>query len=327
MAGNRKIKQPEVEVKQFDVGEIELGIRKLNRRIEQVKLLNDESVRVDDQRVDNAEADISNTILEIFGPNSLEYRNNQYYQIWNGPHIIKDSESSRQIKFEQGIPQAIIFLEGLIRRLEEKRDDISAQEIGTNTSKLTHISKIPVFYDLLPSSVGGQHGGQHEVTFNSSIYTDVPNEIQESMAYFKKDYPNSSKVAFIIMQFGKTKDHTMILNTIKDNLKLHEIIGVRADDKEYHDDLFLNIKTYMHGCGLGIAVFERIQDDDFNPNVSLEVGYMMALNKPICLLKDSTLRSLHTDLAGKLYRSFDRDDINTSINEQLTRWLKDKGLI
>ena len=41
-------------------------------------------------------------------------------------------------------------------------------------------------------------------------------------------------------------------------------------DKEYHEDLLPNILIYLHGCGMGVAVFERIEAEDFDPNVSLE---------------------------------------------------------
>ena len=82
----------------------------------------------------------------------------------------------------------------------------------------------------------------------------------------------------------------------------------------------------MHGCGFGIAVIERLQDDDFNPNVSLEVGYMLALGKPICLLKDKTHKTLQSDLGGKLYRPFDTQDPEASIPPVLSDWLRDKGL-
>ena len=66
-----------------------------------------------------------------------------------------------------------------------------------------------------------------------------------------------------------------------------------------------NILTYIYGCRFGIAVFERIEDEAFNPNVALEVGYMMGLGKPVCYLKERTLRTLHTDLVGQLYSEFD----------------------
>jgi len=82
----------------------------------------------------------------------------------------------------------------------------------------------------------------------------------------------------------------------------------------------------MHGCGMGVAVFERIKEEVFNPNVSLEFGYMYAMRKPLCLLKDQSLRALHTDLVGKLYRSFDSYDPAGTIPPQLSRWLTDRAM-
>jgi hypothetical protein len=154
-----------------------------------------------------------------------------------------------------------------------------------------------------------------------------PIEIQQSLHRFRLDYPDASKVAFIMMKFGVTKAHTQIVKGISDALSSHGIVAVRADDKQYHDDLYYNIMTYLYGCGFGIAVFERIERDDFNPNVSLEVGYSLALGKEVCLLKDKTLPTLHTDLVGKLYRTFDPQDPISSISPELTKWMKDKGII
>ncbi len=153
-----------------------------------------------------------------------------------------------------------------------------------------------------------------------------PVEIQESLARFRVDHPDEAKVAFIVMRFGQTGLHEKVVKGIKSALEPHGITGLRADDKQYHDDLFNNVLTYIHGCGLGIAVFERIESNEFNPNVSLEVGYMMALRRPVCLLKDKTLGSLHSDLVGKLYRSFDAQDPIRSIPPVLCQWLMDKGL-
>lgn len=44
----------------------------------------------------------------------------------------------------------------------------------------------------------------------------------------------------------------------------------------------------MHGCEFGVAVFDRITEDDFNPNVTLEVGYMLGMGRNVLLLKDKT---------------------------------------
>ena len=166
-----------------------------------------------------------------------------------------------------------------------------------------------------------------EVLRRPVIPLEYPIEIQESLTRFKEDYSDPNKVAFMMMQFGKTKAHDEIMETIRSVLDSHGIVGVRADDKQYHDDLFPNVMTYLYGCGFGIAVFERIEAEEFNPNVSLEVGYMFALKKPVCLLKDRTLKTLHTDLVGKLYKVFDPQDPIKTIPDEITQWLSDKGIV
>lgn len=151
-------------------------------------------------------------------------------------------------------------------------------------------------------------------------------EIASGLEKFRKDYPARSKTAFIIMQFGETKLHKDIVSSIKKTLALYGITALRADDKEYMDDLFPNVKVYMHACDFGVAVFDRITEDDFNPNVTLEVGYMLGMGKDVLLLKDKTLKSLSTDLTGRLYKQFETTDVENSMPKQIEKWLKDKGL-
>jgi len=83
----------------------------------------------------------------------------------------------------------------------------------------------------------------------------------------------------------------------------------------------------MHGCGFGVAIFDRINSEEFNPNVSLEIGYMMALKKPILFLKDITLKSLQTDLVGKLYEEFDFQNPKKSFDKSVSKWLKQHDLL
>jgi nucleoside 2-deoxyribosyltransferase len=130
-----------------------------------------------------------------------------------------------------------------------------------------------------------------------------------------------------MMRFGGTKRHDQIISAIRETLSRYEITAHRADDREYHDDLFPNVQTYIYGCSFGIAVFERLESEEFNPNVALEVGYMRALRKPICLLKDRTLATMQTDLVGKLYRSFDALDPKKTIPPELNGWLRDKDIV
>jgi hypothetical protein len=154
-----------------------------------------------------------------------------------------------------------------------------------------------------------------------------PVEITESLGRFWEKYPDASKLGFVMMRFGKSKAHTQIYSAIRDALASFSLKAVRADDMMFHDDLFSNILTYVYGCQFGIAVFERIEDDTVNPNVSLEVGYMLGLGKSVCFLKDHTQKTLQTDLIGKMYLNFDPQSPEDSIPNSLFKWLKEKKLI
>lgn len=52
---------------------------------------------------------------------------------------------------------------------------------------------------------------------------------------------------------------------------------------------------------------------------------MLGLGKDVLLLKDKTLKSLQTDLTGKLYKEFDTHDVKATLPEQINKWLRDKG--
>jgi len=170
----------------------------------------------------------------------------------------------------------------------------------------------------LPTSV--KQGGSAERSY------PVPAVIHDSLKQFRRAHPAGKPTCFIMMRFGKTPAHARLEKTIKKSLKKHGLTGLLARDREFHDDLYPNIQTYLHGCTFGIAVFERLETDEFNPNVALEVGYMFGMRKQVLLLKDRTLHALQTDLVGKLYREFDPQSPEETIPRQVDSWLSDKGL-
>ena len=99
----------------------------------------------------------------------------------------------------------------------------------------------------------------------------------------------------------------------------------RADNRRYDPILYYNILTYIYGCSFGIAVIAQAKRGVFNPNISMEVGYMLALEKPVCLLKDSTFEALQADLAGMQYHEFDSRHCDETIEPALKEWLEQEG--
>lgn len=191
-----------------------------------------------------------------------------------------------------------------------------------------YIPNLPVFEEERRQRtpyVGSPYFTNEQGATQDSIF--IPVAIQDSLKEFQKDHPRPERVAFIMMQFADTSAHTGIEAAIKTTLAKYDYKGLLARDKEYNEDVLANIQTYLHGCEFGVAVFERIQADNFNPNVSLEVGYMMGHKKKVLLLKDKNLKLLQADLVGRLYREFDVLNPDKTIPSQIESWMEDKGLI
>lgn len=164
-------------------------------------------------------------------------------------------------------------------------------------------------------------------SLNSSTEPIVRAELKHPLERFYKDHSKPQNCGFLMMKFEDTPIPSELQKIIKEHFESRNFTVLRADDKWYSDDLLTNIKTYMHGCSFGIALFERINTSYFNPNVSLEIGYMMSLNKPILFLKDKTLQSLQTDLIGKLYAEFDFQNPKETLSKVIDKWLSDNEMI
>lgn len=160
---------------------------------------------------------------------------------------------------------------------------------------------------------------------NLSPVESAPYEIRPYLLQLLQDYPEYDKNCFLVMSFDSTPAHDKIVKTITEVMGERGFSVIRADQRSYADDLWSNVQTCIYGSKIAIAVFERVTSESFNPNVSYEVGYIHALKKHACLLKEKTLPTLHTDIAGKLYQEFDimyPESLSSAINA----WLKDKRL-
>ena len=94
---------------------------------------------------------------------------------------------------------------------------------------------------------------------------------------------SSEHNVFVMMRYRSTDHFKVIEATIRQALSKYGLIARLAKDASLSDDLWENIQHYMRYCRFGIAVFEEIDEREFNPNISLELGYMYALKRR-CLL-------------------------------------------
>ena len=161
------------------------------------------------------------------------------------------------------------------------------------------------------------------------IINNIPQwsrHLERFIPEFCRDNPDFEKNVFLMIRFKSDVRYKTIENTIKEQMKSYGLKVLKADDKAYTDDLWENVCLYMLGCNYGIAVFEDIDERDFNPNIVLELGFMLALNKRCLILKEKTLPKMPADIVGKLYKEFDFFNIESSISDQIKRWANDIGL-
>jgi len=128
---------------------------------------------------------------------------------------------------------------------------------------------------------------------------------------------------FVMMRYRDTPQFQAIERSLRSTLSRYGLRARLAKDRALSADLWDNICLYMTSSRYGIAVFEELDEREFNPNISLELGYMYALGRRCLLLKEKRMPLLPTDTLGKIYRNFDAFDLERTIERQVSGWCKD----
>lgn len=158
--------------------------------------------------------------------------------------------------------------------------------------------------------------------------------LTDNVRNFHDDIPHA-KAVFVMMKFPDaqmTDAHRQLLNNIwrvvRDTIDKRNLKAVRADQRTYHDQLWENICVYMIGCKYGLAILEDRAASELNPNLTLEYGFMKALNREVGLFRDASFQHDRADLTGKLSNSFtiDSNDAldDTSLEKAIHEWLVGK---
>jgi hypothetical protein len=141
-----------------------------------------------------------------------------------------------------------------------------------------------------------------------------------AMRRFHED-TSYEKSVFVMMKFPDAQmndPHRQLLNdiwrVISDVLGQRGLKARRADLKPYYDQLWENVCVHMFGSRYGMAILEDRVASELNPNVTLEYGFMKALNRTVGLFRSEDFRHDRADLTGKLSKSFSID-ANDRLNE------------
>jgi protein-tyrosine-phosphatase len=132
---------------------------------------------------------------------------------------------------------------------------------------------------------------------------------------------------FFMTPFRDDPSHNKISDTVAEGVHAFGLEFLRADNPDLGGtDLWATVQQCMEACKFGVALFDAIDKADINPNVSLELGYMMGIERHCLLLKEKRLKRLPADLFGKLYKEFDSENVRATVLSEIADWLKQKQL-
>jgi uncharacterized protein (TIGR02391 family) len=128
MQKNRKQEPAPVEARVFkSPAEIDRAISKLSRRIQELAQLDVAQAILNHTGADDvAISNVRESIREVFGPNSPEFREHEHISLWAGQMFMDMSKTDVIQATELGRRQVTGILQGLIDRLAEKREDLSS---------------------------------------------------------------------------------------------------------------------------------------------------------------------------------------------------------
>lgn len=141
---------PPIEPRDFrSVEEIEAGISRLQRRIRELEQLDVRAAVIEGTGADDvAESNARESIREVFGSNSPEFQEHQHIRLWAGG-MWADMHPQEIIEAkERGRRQVIGVLNGLIGRLNEKKEDLSGGTLSAPSSYFDRLNLHPRILDV-----------------------------------------------------------------------------------------------------------------------------------------------------------------------------------
>ncbi|MFD1714515.1 hypothetical protein ACFSBZ_08545 [Amnibacterium flavum] len=127
----------------------------------------------------------------------------------------------------------------------------------------------------------------------------------------------------LITRFPKTEEDPFngLIGRIREAVSQHGLALQVASDSAVEDTLWANVVTYMWASKYAIVLMDHA-GDAFNSNVLIEVGGMLMTGRKCAILKDTSIDTLPSDIAGHIYRPTPLSDHDASVGE-IHKWLRD----
>ena len=222
MSRKKTPEPPPVISKEFSPEEIDRGIDKLKRRIEELKAINLKVTPYNDASIESLTHRIRESIRDVFGEQSPEFRKYKFIRISHGdmPSLgfasDRDVDAHCQKLFADGIPHTIKLLDGLIDWLGEKKGDL---KFNTTTNPETNIGGMnlhPRIAEVCRDLYRDEHYA--DAVFNAS--KALVNYVKERSGKFELD-----GAALMRTVFSKN-DPAMAFSDLQDQSDLDEQEGM-----------------------------------------------------------------------------------------------------
>lgn len=136
------------------------------------------------------------------------------------------------------------------------------------------------------------------------------NSWQEEIEKFRDKYSTYIN-GFMMTSFSD--ENVKVFNYIEKNMKKYNIKLhiAKAPGGKNKGSLWPDIEVFMNACDFGIAIYtddsKRGKKNEINPNVTIETGYMLGLQKNVYICKHADLKKFnedYSDLKHAIYIPF-----------------------
>ncbi len=117
------------------------------------------------------------------------------------------------------------------------------------------------------------------------------------------------KSVFIMTKFPNTdprhqddldRQLTRVIDALKSAIRKQNFEPRLASDRKFHPLLWDNVELYLFGCKRGVAIVEDKYRPEFNPNVSIEWGWMRGMGREVLYLVEEDFDNERADTTGFL---------------------------
>lgn len=270
---------------------IDRGIAKLTSRIGELERLDVRTAVIECNGAnDVVQDDIKETIRDVFGTNSPEFRQHQYIVIWAGQeHIDMDAEE-RVEGCERGKVAVRAILQGLIARLQERRDEVGTTHHGSARPYMEN--------SVLLAELRAMADGAPDFNAYTGISRPHLAWIGRAHALLERHNPNDAtefKVSCAFLASNLTRDATVgsMMATIYRAISSLEL-SVPAQGAQVYGpgevyDFQKDLKAILHSATSDLLIVDPYLDDEvfdaYLSTVSSSVSTRMLAHKYAASLK------------------------------------------